>query len=733
MKQVLQSRSGNTVVREVAHPPCSAGGVLVRNLYSVISSGTERSTVELTQKSLVGKARARPDLVRQVVDTARREGISQTLGTVQRKLSEEAPIGYSSAGRVIEVGARTAGLEVGDLVACAGGGHANHAEIVAIPRNLCARIPAGVQPRDAAFSTIAAISLHAIRLAGVELGDRVAVIGCGLVGVLAARLLSAAGAHVHAVDIDPDRVSKAAAGRGATGYVVASDTATRIVAGSAGIGMDKVLVTAASSTSDPLLLATEVARDRGAVVLVGAVPIDLPRAPLYGKELSFRVSRSYGPGRYDSEYEERGLDYPIGYVRWTEQRNMACFLDLLASGAVVVDDLVDEVVSVDDAARAYARLTGPAEARPKGALVIEYGEPAAHEIRASPARDANHRPVRPHDRSTIGLGLIGPGNFASKVIVPAFSEAGARLEVVGGGSGPSAEAALRDGGFVRMAASPAAVITDKAVDVVAICTRHATHAELTRQALEAGKHVFCEKPLALTLDELSDVVAAARSSPGLLLVGFNRRFSPFLSEARSFLAAAGTPVTAQYRVSAGKLSPDHWTHDLSQGGGRILGELCHFVDCLTFLVGSPISSIHAAAHRAPDVPVQGADNVLVTLVFENRSVGTITYSAHGAPRVGKERLEAFAGDRTVLLDDYLRLELHAAGRRADERKHKTQDKGHRAEVRFLLDAIRAGGPSPISVDELENVSAATLAVVESLRTGVGVSIPDIRSRDRRPT
>ena len=396
MKQVLQSRSGSTVVRDVPHPPCSPGGVLVRNLYSVISSGTERSTVELTQKSLIAKARARPELVRQVVDTARREGISQTLGTVQRKLSEEAPIGYSSAGRVIEVGATTTGLEVGDLVACAGGGHANHAEIVSIPRNLCARIPAGVRPADAAFSTIAAIALHAIRLAGVELGDRVAVIGCGLVGVLAARLLSAAGATVHAVDIDSDRVCQAAAARGATGYRVASDTAARIVSDSAGIGVDKVLVTAASSTNDPLLLATAVARDRGAIVLVGAVPIDIPRTPLYGKELSFRVSRSYGPGRYDSEYEERGLDYPIGYVRWTEQRNMACFLDLLGSGAVVVDDLVDEVVSVDDAARAYARLTGPAEARPKGALVIGYGEPAAHEIRASPSGDANHRRVRPH-------------------------------------------------------------------------------------------------------------------------------------------------------------------------------------------------------------------------------------------------------------------------------------------------------------------------------------------------
>jgi predicted dehydrogenase len=696
----------------------------VRNLYSVISSGTERSTVELTQKSLVGKARARPDLVRQVVDTARREGISQTLGTVQRKLAEEAPIGYSSAGRVIEVGPRVAGLDVGDLVACAGGGHANHAEIVAIPRNLCARIPDGVSPTEAALSTIAAIALHGIRLAGVELGDRVAVIGCGLVGVLAARLLSAAGASVHAVDIDPDRLAQAARGRGSKGYVVGPETAAQIVADTSATGVDKVIVTAAASSNEPLLLAAEVARDRGAIVLVGAVPIDFPRAPLYGKELSFRVSRSYGPGRYDTEYEERGLDYPIGYVRWTEQRNMVCFLELLASGAVLVDDLIDAVVPVADAARAYARLTGPADGRPKGALVLEYGEPATDAV-APVTPTVASRATASSNGGAPRLGLIGPGNFASKMIVPAFTQAGARLEVVGGGSGPSAEAATRERGFARMASSAGDVITDEAVDVVAICTRHASHAELARQALEAGKHVFCEKPLALTVDELSEVMSAARDSPGLLLVGFNRRFSPFLREARSHLSAAHAPVTVQYRVSAGRLSPDHWTHDLSQGGGRILGEVCHFVDCLTFLAGSPIASVHAAAHRAPDVPVQGADNVVVTLVFESGSVGTITYSADGAPKVGKERLEAFAGDRTVLLDDYMRLELHAGGRATEQRKTKTQDKGHRAEARSLLDAIRHGGTSPIPLDELENVSAATLAVIESVRTGATISVAEL--------
>ena len=719
MKQVLQSRGGETIVRDVPAPPCPFGGVLVRNLYSVISSGTERSTVELTKKSLLAKARARPDLVRQVIDTARREGIAQTRETVQRKLGEEAPIGYSSAGVVIEVGAGVAGIEPGDLVACAGGGHANHAAIVAVPANLCAMIPEGVDPRDAAFGTIAAIGMHGIRLAGVELGDRVAVIGCGLVGLLTCRLLQAAGAEVFAADIDEERVAQARASGAAFAYVSGSDTAKHVVADAGGMGVDKVIVAAAAPTNDPLLLAADIARDRGTIVLVGAVPIELPRGPLYHKELSFRVSRSYGPGRYDAEYEERGLDYPIGFVRWTEKRNIECFLGLLRTGAVAIDDLVDEVVPVDEAPRAYGRLTGPPQERPKGALVLAYPEIAAvardvAERKAGTTVPAN--PSRGDASGVVRVGLVGPGNFALKVIVPAFTAAGARLEAVGGGSGPSASAAGRNHGFARVVDSIGSLLADEAVDAVAICTRHADHAKLSARALELGKHVFCEKPLALSMEELDEVMRTARSGEALLMVGFNRRFSPFLVEVRSFLAETGSPIIATYRVSAGCLDRNHWTHDLTQGGGRILGEVCHFVDSLAFLAGGPVVSVHAAGCIDAGVPIQAADNVVATLTFENGSVGTIVYSAQGAPKVRKERVEAFAGARTIVLDDYLGLSLHASGERAVERKARTQDKGHREEVRRFVDAIAAGGPSPIPLGELENVSAATLAIVESLRT-----------------
>jgi predicted dehydrogenase len=709
-------------VRDVPAPPCPRGGVLVRNLFSVISSGTERATVELTQKSLLAKARARPDLVRQVIDTARREGIVQTRETVQRKLREEAPIGYSSAGVVIEVGAGVAGIVPGDVVACAGGEHANHAEVVAIPANLCAVVPAGVEPRHAAFATIAAIAMHGVRLGGVQLGDRVAVVGCGLVGLLTCRLLRAAGAEVYAMDIDPVRLEQARASGATYAYKRGSQTAKNVVTDAAGVGVDAVLVTAAASTNDPLLLAAEIARDRGTVVLVGAVPIEFPRDPLYHKELTFRVSRSYGPGRYDPEYEERGLDYPIGFVRWTEKRNVECFLGLLRDGAVTIDDLVDEVVPVAEAARAYARLTGEPEDRPRRALVLAYPDTTAAEAEATVAAHPVSTSSRGEAGTTPRIGLVGPGNFALKMIVPAFAAAGAKLEAVGGGSGPSAAAAARDHGFSRVAGSADALIADGAVDVVAICTRHADHAELSARALRLGKHVFCEKPLALTKQELDDVMRVARSVDALLMVGFNRRFSPFLAEARAFLAEAGSPVTATYRVSAGRLEREHWTHDLTQGGGRILGEVCHFVDALAFLAGAPVASVHAAAQVDGDVPIQAADNVVVTLTFRNASVGTIVYSAHGAAKVGKERVEAFAGARTIILDDYLDLSLHASGVRPVARKARTQDKGHREEVKRFVDAVSGGGPSPISLDELESSSAATMAIVESLRTGAPIIV-----------
>jgi predicted dehydrogenase len=722
VKQVLQDRSGGTVVRDVPAPPCPPGSLLVRNAFSAISSGTERARVTMSKKSLLAKARERPDLVREVIDRARTEGIGATRAAVKRKLEEAEPVGYSSAGEVLEVGEAAAGFDVGDLVACAGGGHANHAEIVAVPVNLCAKVPPNVSLEAASLTTIASIALHGIRLADVAIGDRVAVVGCGLVGQIAVRILVASGAEVIAVDADPARARRASEAGAALGLSLADDVAGLVHAFTGGRGVDAGLITAASNSNAPLVLAAELARDRGALVVVGDVLTELPRALLYDKELSLRVSRSYGPGRYDRAYEEQGLDYPIGYVRWTEQRNMEAVLALQSAGRLQLADLVDEVEPVAAAAAAYERLAGPLEQRPQGAILLAYGSPAP------PAREPFALPeptvetTRKTGRSApVRVGLVGAGSFASRVLVPAFVRAGARLEVVGGGAGPSAEAATRSLGFARVADSAEALVTDDDVDVVVVATRHASHADLVARALEAGKHVFCEKPLALTSEELDRVLVAAEGGSGILAVGFNRRFSPLLVQLRDFLSAGAGRRTASYRVSAGRLDETHWTHQLDEGGGRILGEGCHFVDCLRFVVGSRIDTVYAAGYSSQELALQARDNVVVHLTFADGSVGAIVYSADGAPKLPKERLEAFSGPRTGVLDDYRSLELLGPGPAREAVRSQSQDKGHQPEVEAFLRGVETGEP-PVPLQELANVSLATLAIVESLRTGRPVQL-----------
>lgn len=721
MKQVLQNRSGLTVVRDVPPPSCSPTGVLVRSAFSAISSGTERSRVEPARRSLVARARERPELVKQTFDMALREGVRSTQNRIRRKLGEESAAGYSSVGRVIEVGPRVRGLQTGDIVACAGAGHANHAEVISVPANLCAKVPDTVPLTAAALTTIAAIALHAIRVSDVRLDERVAVIGCGLVGQIVCRLARCAGAEVYALDVDPARIHDAAAGGADHGINADAEAHRRILSLTRGVGVDHAIVTAASGSNAPLVLGAEILRDRGALTLVGDVPVEMPRAPLYRKELTFQVSRSYGPGRYDREYEERGLDYPLGYVRWSEQRNMEAVLDLQARGLLSLVDLVDEVVPVEHAPRAYERLTGTAAERPRGAIVLEYpSDLRPTQTRGpvparSPSRPAASGAARP------AVGFIGCGNFAREVLIPAFRGAGACLEVVGGGSGPSAEAAVRELGFNRTAPSEEDVIEDAAVDAVVISTRHASHARLAALALGAGKHVFCEKPLALTKGELQEVLDAAKQSSGVLAVGFNRRFSPLLVQMHEFLTTEeADPLTASYRISAGGIAADQWVQDIDQGGGRIIGEVCHFLDALTFLAGSPIVEVHAAGYGMAATSVQTRDNVVATTRHANGSVASIVYVAHSAAELRKERLEAFSPRGIAVLDDFISLELLSAsdGRRIRERR---QEKGHRQEAFAFLSAI-ASGVAPVPIAEVANVTAASFGVVTSLCRGAAVQL-----------
>ena len=721
MKQVLQNRKGLVVVRDVPEPKCPPGWVVVRNAFSAISSGTERSRVASSQKSLITRARERPDLVRSVARRARMEGVRRTRVAIQEKLDEESAVGYSSAGHVVRVGSRVRGFAPGDRVACAGAAFANHAEIVSVPSNLCAQVPPSVDLKRAALTTIAAIALHGIRLAGVTVGDRVAVVGCGLVGDLACRLLHASGAEVFAIDVDRDRVDRALTGGADHGFATVEQPAVKIRARTV-VGVDAVLVTAAASSNEPLLMAAELARDRGTVVLVGDVPVELPRGPLYGKELVFRISRSYGPGRYDPEYEERGLDYPIGYVRWTQQRNMQCVLDLQARGLLDLSGVIADVVPVEHAAEAYDRLAGTSGPPPAGALVLSYPDAAkAEAAEAGTTREPPRRSSAAHARhpsDQVRIGLVGPGRFARAVLVPALADAGASLEIVGGGSGPSADALQRKLGFARVASDERAVFDDPNVDAVVIATRHGSHAALCAAALEAGKHVFCEKPLALDEDELDHVLRTAAETNRILVVGFNRRFSPYLAELRAF--TEGLPLIANYRVSAGKVPPSGWVHDVEQGGGRIIGEACHFLDALAYVSGAPITRVAAAAVDEVSLPLQARDNVVINAAFGNGSVGTIVYAAAGSPAIAKERLEVFAGDRTAILDDYRALELYG-DEQPRRRTTRAQEKGHREEVQAFLDAVRTG-TMPVPLEQLANVSRAAIGVVESLRTGATVSV-----------
>jgi predicted dehydrogenase len=577
---------------------------------------------------------------------------------------------------------------------------------------------------QASLTTIAAIALHGIRLASVAVGDRVAVIGCGLVGQIACRLLRVAGAEVFAFDVDAAPVQQAVAGGTDHGFTTDDRPIEKVYEVAPG-GLDAVLVTAASGTSEPLLLAAEIARDRGTLVLVGDVPVELPRAPLHGKELSFRISRSYGPGRYDREYEERGLDYPIGYVRWTQQRNMQCVLDLQARGLLDLGPLIAAVIPVEEAATAYSMIAAESADRPRGAVLLSYPDGA---VQDSPTVDESAEASKPTAaprgrRPSDGLpriGLIGPGAFAKGVLVPALVEAGARLELVGGGSGPSAEAAGRDLGFRRVAEDELAVINDPDIDAVVIATRHWSHSALAVRALEADKHVFCEKPLALEEEELERVLTAARESERILQVGFNRRFSPLLRELRSFIG--DVRFLASYRISAGRIPASAWVHDLDEGGGRIVGEVCHFFDALVYLAGAPVDAVAAMAVRESSLPLQARDNVVVSVGFGDGSAGTISYAAAGSAGVSKERLEVFAGTQTAFLDDYRELELYEAGGR--KRESRQQDKGHVDEMRAFLEGIRLGAP-PVPLGEIANVSLAALAVVKSLRTGATIKVRSV--------
>ncbi len=712
MKQVLQNmKDGKTVVAETPVPTPQAGQALVRVAASLVSAGTERMVVEFAEKSLVGKARSRPDLVRQALDKARREGLLPTLQAAFGRLDQPMALGYSSAGTIVALGEGMDGFSVGQRVACAGGGYAVHAEYNLVPRLLLTPLPDEVDFESAAFTTLGAIALHGFRLAEPQIGETVAVIGLGLLGLLAGQIAAAAGCRVLGVDLDPARVSLAASlGLEAVVRPAAEEAAPAFTAGR---GFDAVLICADTPSSDPVELAGRIARDRARVVAVGAVGLSLPRKLYYEKELSFINSRSYGPGRYDPQYEEKGRDYPLGYVRWTEGRNFEAVVGLMAAGRLQVRPLITHRFPIEQAAEAYAVITGKKK-EPFLGVLLTYAQAQA-ETSKTVAFDTRRRPP-----SDVRLGVLGAGLYANATLLPALRKVeGVERVGVASAGGLHAAHAARKFGFRYAASSDEEILNDPEINTVAILTRHDSHADLVVKALRAGKHVFVEKPLAVAPGQLAEIEAALAAGPSsILMAGFNRRFAPLAQQLAAHFAHRTEALYMHYRINAGYLPPTHWLHDPAQGGGRIIGEGCHFIDFLTFLAGAAPLSVTARA--LPDGGRYRQDNVSMTFVFPDGSLGVVDYLANGDKSYPKERLEVFCGGRIAVLDDFRALETVHDGRR---RKIKqAQDKGWRGEWRAFVQAIRAGGPPPIPYEHLFGVANAVFAAVESLRSGRTVEI-----------
>jgi predicted dehydrogenase len=725
MKQVWQSIStGEVSVVDVPAPRAGKGQILVRVAASLISAGTERSVIEFGEKNLVQKAMARPDLVKQLFGKAKREGWLTTIEAARHKLDSDMVLGYSNAGIVLEVGEGVTGFKVGDYVACAGGGFASHSEIVRIPRNLAAVVPAGPGLRDvpleeAAFATVAAIGLQGIRLAELQLGEIVAVIGLGLIGQIIVQLARVNGCRVIGMDPSADRCRLAEElGCLAT---ASCDEDMKVAAASVsnGSGVDSVLIAAATDSNAPVSLAAEIARDRARVVAVGAVGLTLPRKPYYMKELDFRVSRSYGPGRYDIEYEEKGRDYPIGYVRWTEGRNVASILQLLASGQLNFAPLITHRFPIEQAAKGYELIKGRTGEPCLGVVITFSNEPSAtHRVELlSEQPDTESESVAPC------VGVLGAGNFVTATLLPAMKAVGG---ITFGGictaGGTSARSAGSHSGFRFCASDESELYRDPSINTIAVCTRHSLHAQQVIAALNAGKHVFCEKPLAMNEEELASIIDAyERQFPKrLLFVGYNRRFAPLAQQLKQFVSASVEPFVMHYRVNAGFIPLDHWTQDREQGGGRLLGEVCHFADFLSFICGHPVVAVLATV--LPNVGRYSDDNLIAILRFADGSIGTITYAANGDKSFSKERVEVFVQGRVAVLDDYRVLRTIRDGKHKIVKSRLRVDKGHRDEWKAFANAIRRGERSPISLKELLNSTLATLALVRASSTGSWVEV-----------
>lgn len=701
MDQLTQTlKDGNMQLMEVPFPALLSGHLLVRNHYSIISPGTEGKTVKDARLSYIGKARARKDEVKKVITSAKTFGVIQTYNMVMNKLEAYAPLGYSCAGEVIAMADDVEGFQIGDHVAC-GGNTAGHSEVVCIPSNLCVKVAETVSLKDAAFTTMGAIALQGVRQSELVLGESCLVIGLGIIGQLTLQLLDAAGIRAIGIDIDDNQIRLA---KRDNTYKIYNrnhpDLENVIAEETEGFGVDSVIITASTSSLDPIEFAGQVCRKKGKVIIVGAVPTGFSRKNYFKKELDLRMSSSYGPGRYEANYEEKGLDYPIGFVRWTENRNMQAFVALIAAKKINLTALVSHEFDFKDAAKAYQLIVDKSEVI--GGMVLKYDTSKKLKKKVSVTEKSIAQ-------DKVNIGLIGAGSFAQNFLLPALKE---KVEFIGIATArPTSSKYIADKyqfGFCTNDASELAK-SDK-INTVFIATRHNTHAQYVLEGLKANKNVFVEKPLCLKEEELEQIKEVFKSSEGSLMIGFNRRFSPFVEKIKSFIGNE-LPVSINYRINAGQLPADHWVHDLEVGGGRVVGEACHFIDLAQHLSGSKIKSVAANAVITSE---NLYDNVTISLEMQNGSIASICYFSNGSKQISKEYLEVFSSGKTAFIDDFKKLTL--AGNKVETTKGD-QDKGYDKEISSFVASIKGGKEAPIPAEELFLSTLASFKVIESIQKG----------------
>jgi len=703
MKQIVQDlKSGNTILEDVPVPEVRRGSVLIKTHRSLVSLGTERMLVEFGKAGWINKARQQPDRVRQVIQKIKTDGLKPTMEAVFRKLGEPLPLGYCNAGEVVAIGAGVTDLAIGDRVISNG----NHAEVVCVPRNLIARIPEGVSYEAAAFTVIGAIGLQGIRLISPTFGETIVVTGLGLIGLMAAQLLKANGCRVIGLDFDGSKVELANSfGIEAIRLDENADPVAIVLSMTDDIGADGVLITASTKSNEVISQAAKMSRNRGRIVLVGVIGLDIQRADFYEKELSFQVSCSYGPGRYEDDYEQKGLDYPIGFVRWTEQRNFEAVLQAISNKSIDVNSLITEVVELDNYLEIYGEMSGSRSI----ASILKYTGEVNLGGTTIPT-DSNE-----FQKTSGIIGVIGAGNFAGAMIVPLLKELNANVKYIASAKGLSGTTLAKKYKIPFSTSRYQDILEDADIDAVIITTRHSAHASQVIESLKAGKDVFVEKPLALNLEELEAIKSAYSASSKTVTVGFNRRFSPFSIAAKELLNEG--PVQIIATMNAGFIPENSWVHDLESGGGRIIGEACHYIDLISFFAGSIVEKV--IMNAMGNHPDSRTDNATVLLKYKNGSTGVINYFSNGSKAYPKEKIEIYSQQKTILIDNFRTAEFYGYSK---GKMNKTQDKGHREQFKKWNESIKNGGAPIITFEELYNTSKVAILAVESLKTGVWMEV-----------